>query len=283
MIKTEQQGFTILATLVLCLVLSIICLSSFQYSLSNSTQFRELIHSQTARLAAIKDLVTNKISTLSKDSSEMLEVQESSRSIGQATITRKLYLGRSRFNSSSPIGAITIRSMLSDLSTFPLLNYRQIFSNLNTCTRTIIIDPVGLTVSSNSIYSARSCIISRTTLNSNFITKANLLLNRKVTVNSSLDLILATAGYFNSTGELEVNGPVTIIAGGDLMINQLQTTSSAELVLISATGRVNVTSSSGPIKVQILANHVSSYPPTLSIADSGSLKFHLAALALGIN
>lgn len=166
---------------------------------------------------------------------------------------------------------------IQGISADKLYDYESLFKDATACAPTN--NPVAFFPSPRSAISALGCELSGTL-------RANIAHYGNITVNSAIQIgvpvshqvshqakplcIVAASGYIHSSAEITANCDLLILAGGDLLLHSVTTSSFGErnLTLHSATGTVEVGSIAGFARVSVISAHTPTIPDLSSYLPS---------------
>lgn len=148
--------------------------------------------------------------------------------------------------------------------------------------------PAGTALTRNAAVAARTCTVLSTTplrperYTENLIGEGPFRFTPPTTPNAPPDIV-ASLGYVELRGDLSVNRPTIVFAGGDLFLHRLTTeTATTPVTLIAATGRVHVSSVTGALRLRVIAYAGAYLPPDTTLAASPPLPPILPRRFLGL-
>jgi hypothetical protein len=171
---------------------------------------------------------------------------------GMFTITRSLY-GLSGFGSDADQSLLTG----NPIQPFPLL--LTLFKDLNdaTCLQLTAFvsnkSSQGLLLSPSSARALNACLALPAKIKEDLKFQANLDISNPVAFSGVNGAALAATGYIDIGGEVTIEAPTIIIAGGDLRVMKLSAIKSIPVTLISMLGIVRISEIVGPIQLNVMA------------------------------
>ncbi len=175
---------------------------------------------------------------------------------------------------------------LQSPASFPLFNYKRIFSNLTSCNQinqnSLSLTLGGQKLTPGATYNLSTCI-SPIVSQSQSSFGANLNFPFDLTLQSAQ--VIGSLGYAEFLGKLILKGDATIIASGDLYLKSILSDGggSRKLVLISSSGTINVQFSAPEIKLKLIGKEGVYYPGAASFQPGEFPPFFLVRYILGFN
>lgn len=165
----------------------------------------------------------------------------------------------------------------------PLINYDLIFRNRIECSQSPIQNQntsnLGFTLSADSVRASQVCATLPSTVTDAYAIDSNLE-STEGTKTSDAVLIAAT-GYIDIQSQVVISGQAYIIAGGDIHIKDIRSDFPASLVILSATGGIEIDSISGVSQVAAFSRKTINIPTTYTSNPSSLQNFRLENILIG--
>jgi hypothetical protein len=280
--KAAPSGFILPLVLLICTLMAGLAGAVCYYSFAAISLYGTFKHA----LMAKSEVASKLLKGIQPQSNSRFGCRSAFQRHGKVEITREICQLTSLAPEELLAEGCIDGSRLMDPQLFPLFDYNNFFLSPTACNPTPFRcdQPSSLILTPAAGCSAGLCAKAPRGDGDLVAVLANLDLSEKYLIEAAphahKPFVLAASGFIHLE-ELELRRNALIVAGGDLILDHLSNWSKREVTLVAATGRVQVRSISGTMRLRALGK-AGVYLPIGAVCQTQSLSLLPKGLPLEI-
>ena len=246
--KNSENGLTSISVLAVTVLLVFIT-AGLAVNIQHLLKLNQLdLHSQKAKNELINNLIFDSFQE-KPEMNEGLICNENFNQVGLASLNAEI-------------------CFITKEGNFPLINYTDLFSTLAECSGKLEINRKF----TNTLLSEKTCAEEIKILSKDYANTNNIKFISELTLNSSITkpINISSTGSITFLENVQVLHDSVIIAGGDISIPTIEIKGSTKLTLLSVTGKIEVLSSSSPVKLSAFSTREISLAANITNENSAA-------------
>lgn len=265
--KNAERGSSLIALLLACALLGLLAVNMFNTSHKLKGFLGAELHSKRASLGAVNAALETLINESNFPPLEPFMCRETLAQHGRTSIARQLCAVRHENELELLKQNIIDGSLLPETKPFPAFDYNQLFKAAEYCPDAVFDcragqSPGGAILAALGACSRFLCSEPQLSVQGRYARRGNLAA-AKLLVPLSLSktpAVLAASGFIEISSVAVIENDFLIIAGGDLLINEISAGDEVKITLISASGKIAVQSFSGQAYLKAIGRRGVSIP-----------------------